>query len=585
MIARSDSRRSRALNRFRRVGRPLGLVAVIVGPAVLAVACGAGGDGTDTNGSGAASSSTTSSATGMGGSGAASGAGGALFGGGGSGPSGPWSDFPTDPVLDPSAPPNAPALFGPAGSGDPSGGPCLMEPEPGALFPRNWLRPRFRVTPGAGQNLFEIRIHTDAEASDLVVYTASTTWTMPKPMWELLASHAADVPITVSVRGASFDGNTLVGEPSLGTTGTITVAPADAKGTIVYWTTTGGSSLKGFAIGDETVGTSLTPDQVAMPTVGGAKVTCVGCHTSTPDGKLVGFTAQGPWGNALASIESGKAGEAPPFLGPGALAALDQFGELGIQTYSKAHWSPGDRVMVTPFGAYADAKLAWVDLEATQPGEGQAYGFLARNGDGRGVGAPTWSHDGQTIVYVSTTAETTGRLDTGEADLYAVPYANRAGGDAKPIPGASDPSLSEYYPAFSPDDALLAFNRVPGADNMYNQASAEVFVLPSSGGTATRLAANDPPACSGRTSPGVTNSWPKWAPEATTVGGKTYYWVIFSSTRSEQQNPQLYVTGVVVENGQVETHAALYLWNQPEDEHNHTPAWDVFKIPPNPPPK
>lgn len=27
-------------------------------------------------------------------------------------------------------------------------------------------------------------------------------------------------------------------------------------------------------------------------------------------------------------------------------------------------------------------------------------------------------------------------------------------------------------------------------------------------------------------------------------------------------------------------HAALYLWNQPELENNHTPAWDVFKIPP-----
>jgi hypothetical protein len=120
---------------------------------------------------------------------------------------------------------------------------------------------------------------------------------------------------------------------------------------------------------------------------------------------------------------------------------------------------------------------------------------------------------------------------------------------------------------------------------MYNQADAEVFVIPASGGTATRLAANDPPACAGLTSPGVTNSWPKWAPEATTVNGKTYYWVIFSSTRGETHKPQLYVTGVVVSGDQVETHAALYLWNQPADESNHTPAWDVFKIPPAPPPR
>jgi hypothetical protein len=30
--------------------------------------------------------------------------------------------------------------------------------------------------------------------------------------------------------------------------------------------------------------------------------------------------------------------------------------------------------------------------------------------------------------------------------------------------------------------------------------------------------------------------------------------------------------------------AALYLWSQPETEDNHTPTWDVFKIPDVPPP-
>jgi hypothetical protein len=33
------------------------------------------------------------------------------------------------------------------------------------------------------------------------------------------------------------------------------------------------------------------------------------------------------------------------------------------------------------------------------------------------------------------------------------------------------------------------------------------------------------------------------------------------------------------------THGALYLWNQPATEANHTPAWDTFKVPPVPAPK
>jgi hypothetical protein len=119
---------------------------------------------------------------------------------------------------------------------------------------------------------------------------------------------------------------------------------------------------------------------------------------------------------------------------------------------------------------------------------------------------------------------------------------------------------------------------------MYNQPLAEVFVIPSGGGIATRIAANDPPACSGHTSPGVTNSWPKWAPSvATASGGRTFYWLVFSSTRAGSL-PQLYVTPVVVTGTQVQSYGALYLWNQPATTGNHTPAWDAFKIPPTSPP-
>ena len=65
-----------------------------------------------------------------------------------------------------------------------------------------------------------------------------------------------------------------------------------------------------------------------------------------------------------------------------------------------------------------------------------------------------------------------------------------------------------------PTIGWLVFNRIPNDDNLYDQPAAEVFVVPATGGTATRLAANDPPACAGMTSPGITNSWGKWGPTA-----------------------------------------------------------------------
>jgi hypothetical protein len=40
-----------------------------------------------------------------------------------------------------------------------------------------------------------------------------------------------------------------------------------------------------------------------------------------------------------------------------------------------------------------------------------------------------------------------GRLNQGATDLYSVPYNAGNGGDAKPVPGASDKNWEEFYAA------------------------------------------------------------------------------------------------------------------------------------------
>src|SRR5262249_54288629 len=137
----------------------------------------------------------------------------------------------------------------------------------------------------------------------------------------------------------------------------------------------------------------------------------------------------------------------------------------------------------------------------------------------------------------------------------------------------------------SPDDLLITFSRAPGPDSSsYSNPDGEVMVVRAEGSVPVRLKANDPPACTGRRSPGVTNSWPKWAPNATSFGDQTYYWLTFSSTRGDDSTvPQLYMTAISVDRRgptpQIVSYGAIYLWNQPSNEHNHTPAWDVFELP------
>jgi hypothetical protein len=278
-------------------------------------------------------------------------------------------------------------------------------------------------------------------------------------------------------------------------------------------------------------------------------------------------------------------------------------------------------------------QLLWIDLAAqgTVPvldnqdddkevgramiaARGSGWGVLPRVGDGRAAVTPGWSHDGAVVAYTSTDSTSDGRIgnNANEVDIFTVPYALGQGGNATPVAGASAPGVAEYYPDFSADDRFLAFNRVQeGRGRIYYHPQGEIYVVPASGGTATRLAANDPPACTNERSPGVTNSWPKWSPTVrggppgTLHEGKRYYFLLFSSTRQSPfrlgQAPasQLYLTTLVeLPSGELQTYPAMFLWNQefeildpdtanprvaPITTSNLTPAFDEFVIPPRPP--
>jgi hypothetical protein len=621
----------------------------------------------------------------------------------------PCNDFPQAPAMDPNGMPSSDpsSLFGSAGSGSTSGGPCLVEPADGSLYPKNWLRPRIVWSAGSGQNVFEVRIHSDAEQHDLVVYTTKTYWTMDKSLWQTIAWTPPDdagsipkdgnlvgLPITVTVRGSTGSGS-----PTISNSSKMIIAPAIADGALIYWTTSSfdnsatNTTLQGFHVGDEGTTTALTANQVqqqvrASPVDGGnltgdfQQVFCIGCHTATPDGNYVAFTAQWPWPSTLASIQANSPGAVPPWMSKGAVQNLspDYRGNpydtwynppavnqimLGIGTFSPSHFTTNDRMYIATLGTSwnsfslsdpgvpsgVTSQLAWFNLEwnnattlaggvldsglpaatpcsqGTYPGiTGSAqgclqppvsnggWGIIARNGDNNGAGAPSWSHnvDGTDVIaYASTNVGVKdGRMDCSlstaqcTSDIFLVPYNNSAGGNAKGLPGASDTAFNEYYPAWSPDDKFVAFNRVPSGTSMYNQAQAQVYVIPynnGSGGTAVPVTTNfPPPSCTNPFPAGVQNTWPKWAPNPLDSTGKpvaqkdgngnTYYWVTFSSIRSPQapmdssngnkRKQQLYVAGVVVSStGAVQTFAPIYLWNQNFTVNNLIPAWGEFQIP------
>src|SRR5204863_10221618 len=112
----------------------------------------------------------------------------------------------------------------------------------------------------------------------------------------------------------------------------------------------------------------------------------------------------------------GPTGTVPGYVTPAALATMQAL--HGIPAFSTGHWSAGDRiVLLSDTGA-----LNWVQIDGT------ATGTLARTGDPNRATEPAFSHAGGDVVYVSARTIIDGRLDTGPADLYRIPYQSRAGG-------------------------------------------------------------------------------------------------------------------------------------------------------------
>jgi hypothetical protein len=448
---------------------------------------------------------------------------------------------------------------------------------------------------------------------------------MPKDIWIKLSDHVIEKDVSVTVRAAAGGEATVKFQ----------IAPVTATGSIVFWavkpqevgrgltspTDVYASELLGFSVGDESTIPVLQSRQVKQTSAdeGGIKrpVRCIGCHAAlpAPDDGFVAFVDDWPWNLAVAGVKPGIVGATLPALTEGGLKALNlPWG--GMMAFSRPHWNPGKRLVVLASSlsdytmpwttdARKPAKLVWYNLDAPPPDAtglatpGLQFGEIARQGDGNGAACPSWSHDGTTIVYASTQGgNSDGALQVGATDLFRVPFNGGQGGPAEALAGAADPAFEEYYPAHSPDDQLIIYTRAPRGERMYGNPNAELAVVPSRGGKALRLAANDPPACTGKKSPGINNHWAKWASSAPDSGGRRYYWVLFSSNRADiapvprmypdpantgetvVQVSQLYVTLIVQEGSQLRTFPAIYLWNQPADSLNTTPIWDNVSIPP-----
>ena len=504
-------------------------------------------------------------------------------------------------------------------------GPCLVEPESGAMMPSNWMRPRFRVSPVASQNVFELRVHTEGTSAsgDLLVYTAATTWTMPSDLWtSARLSSLYGKRITITVRGAVLDLSdprhpTLNSLVYPGDVSTFSIAPKGvvADGTISFWS------------GNRSTNPTLMFARPGVTEARGSKPLnlaegnqCQGCHVPAPDPNVqfAAFTRLAdPASTAGSTIDvrtlDNSSTPVPwiPSWSNGAAHQILSTGGHAVPSFSPAHFRPTDRMMLTAHASPNGSEIAWVDLEtktAAQydpraPTVTAGWGivprfFMGMGGDRGQAASPVFSRSlGDFIVYVSASSVINGFIVT-DGDIKTVPWNGGRGQSAQPVAGAdadgANNDSNEFAPALSHDDRLIAFARVPKGESSFANDKSTIWIVPQKGGTAVPLAANLPPQNTSCTGAGkVGNGAPHFAPSASTVtftvGATTYkytyYWLVYSSKRGDGVNSRIYTSAVIYNwdpkaANPITTTSPLYLWNQPEppqapgDISNHNPVWE-----------
>ena len=321
-------------------------------------------------------------------------------------------------------------------------------------------------------------------------------------------------------------------------------------------------------------------------------------------------------------------GAQPTFLGAGGFKAFIQ-PWLGITTYSAKHWLNTDHTVVAPLGSKSDDTdqqpgLAWIDLEnasALPSGQnpftvlkGTAWNWIYPPTAGKYAAAPSWSHlpANDFVLFTATSNVRSGRLGTGTAHLYEVPYSKTATQAATPIPGPRRRDQPEVRAVLwlavvrrrlyrlRPGSGGHRRGYPPGPEQRRYGVQRHVHLgrhvhaagrrdlrhadvrragHPTGGersGQLPRPAAargrSTTPGPSGRRKSRITTAPP-------TTGSSSRRGARAPRTPAAAPIAQLFMTAIVKpEVGPIQTYPAVYLWNQPSNVSNFTPAWDVFEI-------
>ncbi len=445
-------------------------------------------------------------------------------------------------IVEPGVPADGPGDFGVATPG--GAAPALVYPDSGVIAPPNLGGMEFHFQPGAGNDVFQLTV--SGSAIELVVYLVCTplaggcVWDPAQSTWDILATAGrGDQPLSYKLRGLDHD----AAAPRFGETAprTLQFASDDLLGGLYYWAAGPGAIMR-YDFGRR--GQSAERFLAVGQTTGR---TCVGCHALSRDGSriAVGLDIPGPAAvetytvGTRARLWTTNTGGFPGFPGAG-----------GANFFS---FSPDAARLVS-----SDGRALTVRNAADGTGTSQVVANATM---------PDWSPDGARVAFARP-AQAVPAASPGVARGSIVTVDAAAwGGEQMLVASAGE---NNYYPAYAPDSAWIAFNRSQLADS-FDAADARVMVVSATGGA---------PIALGRASSAAGDSWPKWAPLPHSYVEGTLHWLTVSSRRPYGlrggNTSQLWMIGfdpAKAAAGQDPSFTAFWLPFQDPASGNHIAQW------------
>lgn len=402
-------------------------------------------------------------------------------------------DTRVDPTLDP----GIPDVFGAATPDPAHAAPSIVYPPVNVVIPRNLGDFEAHWTDAAGDNVFEVSLHT--EFADVRVYVPGGNGEAaagPMPSWsafladEWMAAVGNETSIQVQVRGLNTASPTTLGAS---TPLEVKLSNEPMEGGLYYWASVASSGVSGVYRHDMS-----KPGQPAEQYMTTAQTAgrCVACHVLSRDGTKMSITYDGGGGAATMIDVASSVAQAS--------AANWNFGTFTTHE--------GDEFIAVEDGKFTVRKYTDQSVLASMTITGKAS-------------HPDMSPDGTQLVWVREGSPGSDwQFGVGAIVTATYDAATRTIGPERVLVTNAQ---NNYYPSWSPDGQWILYNVSTGGS--YNDPTASLWVVKADGGS--------PPIQLGTANAatgGLFNSWGRWAPFQQSLGSNSdpIYWITVSSQRT-----------------------------------------------------